>query len=174
MESLHHRQPDMDIAQACKAFGVSRSGYYAHRRKPLSKRRTEDAALGREVRETFLASRGSYGSPRVMHALRRKGLFHGKARMFSIDARRPDSLVEASVERFIQSIGRPRTELFDERLSNVRVMIDGSLASVWTDYKFFRGTTFSHCGVDHFLLVKERGAWKILELSDTRRTDNCG
>ena len=101
-------------------------------------------------------------------------LFHGKARMFSIDARRPDSLVEASVERFIQSIGRPRTELFDERLSNVRVMIDGSLASVWTDYKFFRGTTFSHCGVDHFLLVKERGAWKILELSDTRRTDNCG
>ena len=81
MESLRHQQPDMDVAEACEAFGVSRSGYYAHRRKPLSKRRTEDAALGREVRETFLASRGSYGSPRVMHALRRKGLFHGKARI---------------------------------------------------------------------------------------------
>ena len=101
-------------------------------------------------------------------------LFHAKARMFTVDARRPDTLVEASVERFIQSIGRPRTELFDEQLSNVRVMIDGSLASVWADYKFFRGTTFSHCGVDHFLLVKEQGAWKILELSDTRRTENCG
>ena len=100
-------------------------------------------------------------------------LFHAKARMFTVDARRPDSLVEASVERFIQSIGRPRTEVFDEQLSNVRVMIDGSLASVWTDYKFFRGTTFSHCGVDHFLLVKERGSWKILELSDTRRTEKC-
>ena len=101
-------------------------------------------------------------------------LFHAKARMFSVDSRRPDSLIEASVERFIQSIGRPRTEVWDEQLSNVRVMIDGSLASVWTDYKFFRGTTFSHCGVDHFLLVKERGSWKILELTDTRRTDNCG
>jgi putative lumazine-binding protein len=100
-------------------------------------------------------------------------LFHAKARMFTVDARRPDTLIEASVERLIQSIGRPRTELFDERLSNVRVMIDGSLASVWTDYKFFRGTTFSHCGVDHFLLVKERGSWKILELTDTRRTENC-
>jgi hypothetical protein len=101
-------------------------------------------------------------------------LFHPKARMFTIDSRRPDTLIEASIERFIQSIGRPRTELYDEQLSNVRVMIDGSLASVWTDYKFFRGTTFSHCGVDHFLLVKERGSWKILELADTRRTDNCG
>ena len=97
-----------------------------------------------------------------------------RPRMFTVDSRRPDSLIEASVERFIQSIGRPRTEVFDEQLSNVRVMIDGSLASVWTDYKFFRGTTFSHCGVDHFLLVKERGSWKILELADTRRTENCG
>lgn len=101
-------------------------------------------------------------------------LFHAKARMFTVDLRRPDSLVEGSVERFIQSIGRPRTDVFDEQLSNVRVMIDGSIASVWTDYKFFRGTTFSHCGIDHFLLVKQRGSWKILELSDTRRTENCG
>lgn len=81
MESLHQRHPDMDVAEACKAFGVSRSGYYAHRRKPQAKRRVEDAGLGQQVRETFLASRGSYGSPRVMHALRRKGLFHGKARI---------------------------------------------------------------------------------------------
>lgn len=100
-------------------------------------------------------------------------LFHPKARMFTIDSRRPDSLVEASVERFIQSIGRPRTEVFDEQLSNVRVMIDGSLASVWADYKFFRGTTFSHCGVDHFLLVRQGTSWKILEVADTRRTENC-
>lgn len=81
MESLFQGQPDMDVAQACVAFGVSRSGYYAHRRKPLSKRRVEDAVLGRQVREAFIASRGSYGSPRVMHALRREGLFHGKARI---------------------------------------------------------------------------------------------
>lgn len=100
-------------------------------------------------------------------------LFHPKARMFTIDSRRPDSLVEASVERFIQSIGRPRTEVFDEQLSNVRVMIDGSLASVWADYKFFRGTTFSHCGVDHFLLVRQGTSWQILELADTRRWENC-
>ena len=81
METLRLQQPDMDVAGACEAFGVSRSGYYAHRRKPLGKRRVQDAGLGPQVRQAFLAGRGSYGSPRVMHALRRKGLFHGKARI---------------------------------------------------------------------------------------------
>jgi hypothetical protein len=97
--------------------------------------------------------------------------FHAKARLISVDLRgaeRP-AQVEESVEGFIQSIGRPRTEVFDERLSNVKTMIDGSLASVWADYKFYRGTMLNHCGVDHFLLVKEGAAWKIIELADTRR-----
>ena len=102
-------------------------------------------------------------------------LFHAKARLITVDSRRPGAgaTIEESVEGFIQSIGRPRTEVFDERISNVKTMIAGSLASVWADYKFFRGTTLNHCGVDHFLLVKEGGSWKIIELSDTRRRENC-
>jgi len=100
-------------------------------------------------------------------------LFHAEARFISVDLRseRP-ARVEESVEGFIKSVGSPRAELWDEQLSNVKTLIDGSLASVWADYKFFRGTTLSHCGVDHFLLVKEGGVWKIIELADTRR--NCG
>lgn len=100
-------------------------------------------------------------------------LFHPRARLITADARSDTARIEASVDGFIQSIGRPRTEVYDEQLSNVRVQIDGSLASVWADYKFFRNTTLNHCGVDHFLLVKERGAWKIIELADTRRRDGC-
>jgi hypothetical protein len=99
--------------------------------------------------------------------------FHPKTRMITVDSRSPGAQIEESIDGWIQSIGRPRTEVYDEQLSNVRTMIDGSLASVWADYKFFRGTTLNHCGVDHFLLVKEGGAWKIIELSDTRRRDNC-
>ena len=61
-------------------------------------------------------------------------LFHAKARFISVDLRseRPAS-VEESVEGFIRSVGRPRTEVFDEQLSNVKTLIDGSLASVWAD-----------------------------------------
>jgi len=99
-------------------------------------------------------------------------LFHAKARMITMDLRseRP-ARVDESVEGFIRSVGSPRTEVYDEQLSNVKTMIDGSLASVWADYKFLRGTTLLHCGIDHFLLVKEGGVWKIIELADTRR--NC-
>ena len=99
-------------------------------------------------------------------------LFHAKARMITMDLRseRP-AHVEESVEGFIRSVGSPRTDVYDEQLSNVKTMIDGSLASVWADYKLLRGTTLLHCGIDHFLLVKEGGVWKIIELADTRR--NC-
>jgi hypothetical protein len=99
--------------------------------------------------------------------------FHQKARMITVDSRSPEAQIEESIDGWLRSIGRPRTEVFDEQLSNVRTMIDGSLASVWADYRFFRGTTLNHCGVDHFLLVKEGGAWKIIELADTRRRENC-
>src|SRR5687768_6310052 len=99
--------------------------------------------------------------------------FHAKARMITADSRRPGPQIEESIDGWLQSLGRPRTEVFDEQLSNVRTMIDGSLASVWADYKFFRGTTLNHCGVDHFLLVREGGIWKIIELADTRRRENC-
>lgn len=102
-------------------------------------------------------------------------LFHAKARLITMDLVNAGSpvQVEESVEGFIRMIGRPRTAVFDEQLSNIRTLIDGSLASVWADYRFFRGTTLSHCGVDHFLLVKEGGVWKIIELADTRRRENC-
>lgn len=101
-------------------------------------------------------------------------LFHAKARMITAAVRNgaPVTQVEESAEGFIQAIGRPRSEVWDERLSNERVLVDGPLASVWADYTFYRGTTLSHCGVDHFLLVKDGGAWSILEVADTRRT-NC-
>jgi len=101
-------------------------------------------------------------------------LFHAKARFVTVDLRsegRP-TRVEENVEAFIKSIGQVRTEVFDERLTNIKTQIDGSLASVWADYTFHIGTRLSHCGVDHFLLVKEAGRWQIIDLADTRRT-NC-
>ena len=103
-----------------------------------------------------------------------RSTFHPKARLITIDLRRADTArVEGSAEGFIRSMGSPRTEVLEERLSNVKVSMEPGLASVWADYKFFRGTTMNHCGVDHFLLVKEGGAWKIIELADTRRRENC-
>jgi hypothetical protein len=99
--------------------------------------------------------------------------FHPKARLITFDSRNPAARIEESAEGFIQSLGRPRNEKIEERLSNVKTLIDGGLASVWADYKLFVGPRLNHCGVDHFLLVKEVGAWKIIELADTRRREGC-
>ncbi len=79
----------------------------------------------------------------------------------------------APISRFLASIAKPHAEPYDEQISFGAINIDGPLASVWTPYKFYVGTTFSHCGVNSFQLVKLNGAWKIHYIIDTRRKDGC-
>jgi hypothetical protein len=53
------------------------------------------------------------------------------------------------------------------------VHVDGPLAVVWTDYAFFAGQKFSHCGVDAFQLARTPAGWRIVALADTRKTEGC-
>lgn len=78
-----------------------------------------------------------------------------------------------SVNDFIKSIGAPHPEKYDERIVFTKVLIDANLASVWTDYKFYVGDKFSHCGVNSFQLFKGEDGWKIIYIIDTRRKDDC-
>jgi hypothetical protein len=74
---------------------------------------------------------------------------------------------------FIASIAKPHPEIYDERIVFTKILIDDNLASVWTDYKFYVGDKFSHCGVNSFQLVKVGDNWKIVYLIDTRRKEKC-
>jgi putative transposase len=56
----------------CRAIGFTCSGYYAWRRRPESKHAQDDRRLTMKVKESFVQSRGTYGSPRVHRALRNK------------------------------------------------------------------------------------------------------
>lgn len=83
-------------------------------------------------------------------------------------------LKEGSLGSFIKAVGTPHDQIWDEKIWNTKILIDGGIAQVWTDYAFYLGDQFSHCGVDAFHLVKESsGQWKIIHLMDTRRKDNC-
>jgi len=78
-----------------------------------------------------------------------------------------------SVDGFIKSIAAPHPEKYDERIVFAKILIDSQLASVWTDYKFYIGDKFSHCGVNSFQLVKLNDGWKIVYIIDTRRKEGC-
>jgi putative transposase len=51
------------VSMLCRVLKVSRSGYYAWRERPPSKRATENAALIERIRAIHQKSRGTYGYP---------------------------------------------------------------------------------------------------------------
>jgi putative transposase len=109
MEHLQGEDPAMNLAEACCALEVSRSGYHAHLRKAQRPRRVQDAELARELQEAFLSSRRTYGSPRLRQVLRRKGLHHGKNRIARL--MREAGLHVRQKRRFV-----PRTTVTDKHL----------------------------------------------------------
>lgn len=67
----------------------------------------------------------------------------------------------------------PAGDVWNERIFDPEVRIDGDVAQVWAYYTFHRNATFSHCGVDAFMMVKVGATWKITQLADSRRTQGC-
>lgn len=61
------------VRDLCRNLSVSRSGYYAWRRRPLSRHAIEDARIAALVVDAFRVGRGAYGSPRVLAELRERG-----------------------------------------------------------------------------------------------------
>ncbi len=64
---------EYDVQTMCRAMEVTRSGYYAWLRQPISDRAREDTRLLRLIRASYTASHGIYGSPRVFLDLREAG-----------------------------------------------------------------------------------------------------
>lgn len=69
------------IGMMCRVLKVSTSGFYAWSRRGKSRHRIVDAELKARVAAVHAASRGRYGSPRVMHQLRREGRRVGRKRV---------------------------------------------------------------------------------------------
>lgn len=73
------------------------------------------------------------------------------------------------VQDFINSVGKQPIGSLDERIKIDTVLIDATLASVWTPYQFYYKGQYSHQGVNSFQLVHFPEGWKIQYLIDTRR-----
>ena len=102
------------------------------------------------------------------------GLFHPDARLQSVGDLSGRSVLETGdVEAFVQAVGTPRTEVWDERIWNLEILVDGGLATAWMNYAFYVDDQFSHCGVNAFQFVRTDADWQILQITDTRRREGC-
>jgi hypothetical protein len=97
----------------------------------------------------------------------------------------PDGRVTASGTRgdgasnlrqmsWTQFAGRVRPDrAFQERIADPTVAIDGDIAMVWAPFVVRVGGRVANCGYDHFDLVRENGAWKVMNLTFSSRTAGC-
>lgn len=116
-------------------------------------------------------------------------MFDGLARRDSatiLAAMRPDATAVVAAEKAdgTRSVRRltaaefasgvkPGPERFEERLSDPAIEVDGDIAMVWGPYTFLIDGKVHHCGVDHFDLVRENGAWKVANVTWSSRTTGC-
>lgn len=61
------------MTRLCQRYGVTRAGFYAWRRRPLSAHAQQDRQLLEQITRLFAAHAGRYGSPRVHHLLTQAG-----------------------------------------------------------------------------------------------------
>lgn len=81
-------------------------------------------------------------------------------------------VVSRSWPEFATGLSRG-TERLTERLIDPHVHVEGDIAMIWSRYEFEIDGRFSHCGIDHFDLVRQDGRWRILNLTWTQQTEGC-
>jgi len=90
----------------CDLYGVSASGYYAWRSRPLSRRAIEDKVILEKIRVAYGKSYETYGSPRIHQALKREGEAVGKRRVERL--MRENGIVACSATMYRRTPGTDR------------------------------------------------------------------
>ena len=96
------------IGTMCEVLGVSRSGYYAWRGRPRSRRDETNAELTETIRRIHEESRRIYGSPRVYATLRRHGIACGRHRVARLMR---DEGIRSKTKRRFRYIATKREEM---------------------------------------------------------------
>ena len=102
-------------------------------------------------------------------------LFHSSARLSSIGVREGQPFIQVSaISDFVNAVGSPHDEVWDERIWDVEIKVDGNMASAWVPYAFYLGDSFSHCGVNSITFFNGTDGWQMTSITDTRRQNECG
>ncbi len=126
--------------------------------------------------EVMATIRTMFDGMRQTDSAKARSVIHAKALLVS-SSEKPNGggpvVTIDPVDGWLKSIGTPHPEVYDERLRNPVIQIDGNMAAVWVEYSLYVGTRLNHCGVDAFQLAKDASGWKIVAIADTRRKGGC-
>jgi hypothetical protein len=102
-----------------------------------------------------------------------RSVFAPGARFASVDARTgPGAIKFDSVGGWIAAIATSN-RLWDEQIYDVQVRVDGNMAMVWAPYTFYLGKQVRHCGINAIDLLRDGSGWRVTQIADTRRRENC-
>ena len=69
------------VSVLCESLGVSLSGYYAWKKRPVSQHQREDQQLAEQIQAVYHSCRQVYGSPRIHAELREQGVASSRKRV---------------------------------------------------------------------------------------------
>lgn len=136
----------------------------------------QNSEMSEEQKEVYKVVLRMFDGMRAGDSSMVHSVFSDDLRMYSnfMDINGNLKTEEGNMKQFLEAVGAPHDGIWDEQLWNTEIRIDLGVASVWTDYAFYRGDHFSHCGIDAFQLIKDMsGDWKIKQIIDTRRKNDC-
>ncbi len=104
------------ISTMSRSLGISRSGYYAWRDRPLSARSTADAELTERIKVIHASSKETYGAPRIHAELIDEGVQVGRKRV--------ERLMKATGIAGVSRRKSARTTFRDERVRPACDLVD--------------------------------------------------
>ncbi len=105
-----------------------------------------------------------------------RAVFHPRMTMASIFVDRegvPRLAFGGGPDDFVEAVGTPHEERWDERIWDPIILVDGNMAAAWTPYAFYLDDQLRHCGTNSFQLFRGADGWQIIRLTDTRRRSGC-
>ena len=80
-EVIETEKASFPVSLMCRCLEISRSGFYAARQRPVSRRTRENELMTQRIQSCYTRSRETYGSPRIYHDLREEGWAVGRHRV---------------------------------------------------------------------------------------------
>jgi putative transposase len=140
------------LVAMCRVLAVSRSGYHVWRKRAVSSHVARRAELATKISPIFIASRGTYGSPRIHRQLLQAGEQVDRKTVAKV--MKQAGLFAASPKRFVPATTDSRHDLpiapnrlkqdFDASAPNQKWCAD--ITYIWTD----QGWMYLACVMDCF------------------------